>query len=124
MPNNTPVTNGPVYAVVLDRNIIYIGGRFDRIGPRTGPGVEVALDGSQNVGLPKISGAGSIATVGAGGALRAVVADGAGGWYIGGLFTHVGGVPRTNLAHIRADRGGEASGSEVYTNDAFSMCLK
>jgi hypothetical protein len=29
--------------------------------------------------------------------------DGAGGWYIGGSFAGVGGLPRWNLAHIRAD---------------------
>jgi hypothetical protein len=41
--------------------------------------------------------------------LSAVAADGSGGWYVGGLFTHVGGVPRTNLAHIRADHSVDPS---------------
>jgi hypothetical protein len=102
-PDRTFVTNGPVQAIVRSGDTIYIGGRFDRVGPRTGPGVEVALNGSQNPGLPEISGAGPSSIVGSGGSLSAVAADGSGGWYIGGLFTHVGGIPRTNLAHIRAD---------------------
>ena len=38
-----------------------------------------------------------------GGSVCAAVADGAGGWFIGGDFTSVGGVPRRHLAHIRAD---------------------
>jgi hypothetical protein len=108
-PDRTFVTNGPVQAIVRSGDTIYIGGRFDRVGPRTGPGVEVALDGSQNPGLPEISGAGSSSIVGSGGLLSAVAADGSGGWYIGGLFTHVGGIPRTNLAHIRADRSVDPS---------------
>src|SRR5260370_35813911 len=38
------------------------------------------------------------------GLVQAVAPDGSGGWYIGGLFTHVGGVARNNIAHISADR--------------------
>ena len=103
------MANGPVQAVVRAGETIYIGGHFDRVGPRTGPGVEVALNGSQHSGLPQISGAGPSSIVGSGGSLSAVAADGSGGWYIGGLFTHVGGVRRTNLAHIRADHSVDPS---------------
>jgi hypothetical protein len=116
-PDRTFVTNGPVQAIMRSGDTIYIGGRFDRVGPRTGPGVEVALDGSQNPGLPEISGAGPSSLNGSGGGLSAVAADGSGGWYIGGLFTHVGGVPRTNLAHIRADHSVDPS-FNPYVNDA------
>ena len=117
VPERTDVTNGPVQAIVRSGDTIYIGGRFDRVGPRTGPGVELALDGSQNPGLPEISGAGPSLIGGSGGGLSAVVADGSGGWYIGGLFTHVGGVPRTNLAHVRADRSVDP-GFNPAVNDA------
>ena len=34
------------------------------------------------------------------GSVYAVVPDGAGGWYIGGSFTSVGGFPRMDVAHI------------------------
>src|ERR1700694_3908917 len=91
-PDRTFVTNGPVQAVVRAGDTIYIGGRFDRVGPRTGPGVEVALDGSQNPGLPEISGAGPSSLGGSGGGLSAVAPDGFGGWYVGARFTHVGRV--------------------------------
>jgi hypothetical protein len=37
------------------------------------------------------------------GSVNSIVSDGAGGWYIGGAFHQVFGVPRTNLAHLRAD---------------------
>ena len=119
LPDRTSVTNGTVEAVVRAGDTIYIGGLFDRVGPRTGPGVEVALDGSQDPGLPEISGAGPSLIVGSGGYLRAVAADGSGGWYVGGLFAHVGGVPRTNLAHIRADHSVDPSFSP-YVNDAVN----
>jgi hypothetical protein len=35
--------------------------------------------------------------------IRAAVADGDGGWYVGGGFIHVDGVLRKRLAHIRSD---------------------
>lgn len=37
------------------------------------------------------------------GDIYAVVADGAGGWFVGGSFARVNGVERQNLAHILAD---------------------
>jgi hypothetical protein len=95
-PDDTYVTDGTVNAIVRSGNAIYIGGLFNRLGPRTGPGLEFALNGSQNPGLPEVSGGDFRVTE--------VVADGSGGWYIGGVFTHVGGIARNNLAHIRADR--------------------
>lgn len=104
-PDDSYVTDGTVNAFVRVGDTLYIGGAFDRVGPRTGPGVELALDGSQNSGLPQISGSGPISPLAFSGspALNAVVSDGAGGWYIGGCFSHVGGLARTNLAHILAD---------------------
>jgi hypothetical protein len=38
------------------------------------------------------------------GTVYAVAPDGSGGWYVGGSFTHVGGTPRSNLAHVFADQ--------------------
>lgn len=94
-PEKTHVTDGLVQAIARHGDTIYIGGRFTRIGPRTGPGVEFALDGTQKAGLPEVTGSNGI--------IQAVAPDGSGGWYIAGQFTHVGGLPRSNIAHIRAD---------------------
>ena len=37
------------------------------------------------------------------GDIHAVISDGAGGWFIGGSFANVGGLPRARLARINAD---------------------
>jgi len=39
------------------------------------------------------------------GRVNTVIPDGSGGWFIGGAFTQVGGVPRDNIARINGDKG-------------------
>src|SRR5207244_4644718 len=57
----------------------------------------------------------------ANGGIFAAVPDGSGGWFIGGEFSTVGGLPRTNLAHIRADMvvdpGFSPNPNGTFTND-------
>src|SRR6266508_2077415 len=94
-PARTWVTDGTVYAIADAGDTIYIGGHFTQVGPRTGPGVGIDASTGKSIGLPEVSG---------GKAEGAAVADdGAGGWYIGGDFTWVGGLERHNVAHIRGD---------------------
>ncbi|MCC6302293.1 MAG: chitobiase/beta-hexosaminidase C-terminal domain-containing protein [Gammaproteobacteria bacterium] len=73
------VANGPVYASVAsgDLNTWFFGAA-------TGAGV--AADG-----LPRVNGP-----------VHVVISDGAGGCFLGGEFSAVGGLPRDNLAHIDA----------------------
>src|SRR3954451_14073119 len=74
-------TDGDVNAVATLGNTIYLGGLFSNVGLATGPGAALASsDGTADPTMPGISG----------GQVVAVVADGSGGWYIGGSFTHVG----------------------------------
>lgn len=85
--------NGPVSALALSGNTLYVGGSFTRIGPVTGS--FAALDrgtGSPGSAFPKVDGE-----------VFAVASDGAGGWFVGGRFTHVGNQTRHNLAHVLAD---------------------
>ena len=123
------VTNGTVYASALSGNTLYIGGWFTHVGPATGGGVPIGTATAQPVGtFPKVTGN-----------VMATASDGAGGWFIGGNFTAVGGVARTNLAHVLADNSVAAwdpgptfgaaaayvyalavSGSTVYVGGSFT----
>ncbi len=118
------VTNGPVHAVALSGNTLYIGGEFTMVGPATGCFVATdATTGAVIPGFPKVNGT-----------IYDMASDGAGGWFIGGIFSRVGSVPRLNLAHVLADNSVaawnpgadgnvntvEVSGSTVYVGGYFS----
>jgi hypothetical protein len=90
------VTDGSVSAVARAGDTIYIGGNFSLVGPRTGPGV--VIDAASGQPEPN-----RFEVTGGRGTVEAAVGDGAGGWYIGGDFTHVAGMRRNNIAHVRAD---------------------
>ena len=68
----------------------YVGGAFTRWGAQTGGGAALAAaGGAVDRSFPQVVGE-----------VYATAPDGVGGWYIGGGFSAVGGVPRSNLAHI------------------------
>jgi len=96
--SNTPdanawITNGTVHSVVYSNEKVYLGGEFGHVGPAVPFGTSL----NNSTGLPNMSYAAPNGTV------RAVLADGSGGWYIGGEFTSVGGVTRNRLARINSD---------------------
>ncbi|MEA5446076.1 hypothetical protein VCB98_09615 [Gammaproteobacteria bacterium AB-CW1] len=104
---------GRVFDAAVDADRIYLGGDFSRLGPLTGPGAAVHMDSGRLAGaVPYIDGP----------SVFAVAADGEGGFYIGGRFESVGGVPRRNLARIdaqgRVDRGWRANTDEAVTGIA------
>ena len=73
----------------------YIGGDFTRI--TTLSDSAVTLPGATPGGPDH-----ALAHPGIDGEILAAIADGEGGWYIGGDFTHIGGAARHNLAQIDA----------------------
>jgi len=109
------VADNSVFAEVISGNTLYLGGAFTMIGAATGGWVPIdATSGLPVAGFPKVDGT-----------VDAAIADGAGGWYIGGFFTSVGGVPRSNLAHILSDNsvspwdpGADAAVGALATNGA------
>src|SRR5262245_16466175 len=86
------VTNGPVYAMAEVAGKLYIGGDFYAVGPATGAAVPLDVTTGQVLGLPKVIGI-----------VYAIASDGIGGWYVGGIFSKVGGEVRNNIAHIEGD---------------------
>lgn len=86
--------NGTVRAAVREGSSLWITGDFTRIGPWTGNlAVLDSVGGAPVPGVPEVDGE-----------VRAFLPDDAGGWYIGGTFTRVGGVARAHLARLNADR--------------------
>ena len=86
-------TNGNILGIARSGNTIYVAGNFNRVGPNTGCFVPVDRStGRVLEPFPRVAGV-----------LNAAISDGAGGWFLGGGITGVGGVSRTHLAHIRAD---------------------
>ncbi len=85
-------TDGSVFTIARSGNTLYVGGDFNAVGPNSGGGVPVdRVTGEPLPSFPRVTGV-----------VRTVVPDGAGGWFIGGTFVAVGGVPRANIAHILA----------------------
>jgi hypothetical protein len=100
-PESTYSPTGNVNAVAQLGNTIYLGGNFTQVGPATGTWAALsASTGLVDPASPKFSGASAPSLLPG---VFAVVSDGAGGWYVGGNFSSVGGLSRNGLAHIRAD---------------------
>lgn len=113
---NTLVVNGKVNAIALspDNSTVYLGGEFTQMGASTGGGV--TLDATDTGSLR-----GDLSPL-VNGPVITAVSDAAGGWYIGGVFTEVGGKTRNNLAHIRAD-GTIDPAWKPNVNDAVSSII-
>ena len=86
--------NGDVRAIATSGDTVFIGGIF------SGSGNLASADFSR---LNKTSGALQSGLPQVDGYLHSALPDGNGGWYIGGQFEFVDGVPRKNLARINPD---------------------
>src|SRR5690349_6505743 len=87
------VVDGTVDALAATDSVVYIGGRFTRVGPPTGSWVPIRRStGAPIPPYPLVAGQ-----------VNASYPDGHGGWIIGGFFSAGGGVPRANLARLDAN---------------------
>jgi len=114
-----------VQTLVRSGSTLWLGGFFTQSGPRLGSGLKTdALTGALLPGQPQVVGV-----------INTVVPDGAGGFFIGGMFNQVGAYARGTLAHILPDGGvdpdwaattnGRVSalamyGSTLYVGGSFS----
>ena len=88
--------DGQVNAVAINGNNLYVGGTFTKVGYSCGTGVLLDTSNASPVrSFPKLDPMG--------GAVMACIADGNGGWYVGGQFKHINGVARSYLAHVLSD---------------------
>ena len=87
-----PVVDGRVYTSATYSNVLFVGGQFQRVGPNTGS--FACVDFATGAALPYARIDGTVHTI---------ASDSEGGWFVGGQFASVSGVPRANLARIRGD---------------------
>lgn len=87
--------DGSVFAIAQAGNRVVVGGSFTKAGPaiRGAAGPVDTTAGAFASGFPDVAGA-----------VYVTIPDGAGGWFLGGQFTSVGGIARTNLAHVDATK--------------------
>ncbi len=77
----------------LEGRPLHIGGSFTHVVPNAAHGVPIDTEtGKPLPSFPRVEGN-----------VYACVPDGAGGWFIGGYFSEVGGVTRNNTARILPD---------------------
>lgn len=115
LQENMWVTNGTVSSVATnqDGSTIYVGGSFDYVGPVTGYGGALDLTTAEaDSAMPKVNGT-----------IHAVVSDGAGGWYVGGSFSQVGGLIRNNLVRIKADKSVDPAFSPHVYGPVYALVL-
>jgi hypothetical protein len=113
--NSGYATNGVIEAIVHSEGVTYIGGSFTEVAPATGPGVGIGAAGGTDLKWARIWGGAS--------KVSAVAPDGSGGFYIGGEFTHVGGVALKNIAHIKSSGEVEASWNPGANNEVKALVV-
>jgi hypothetical protein len=88
------VFGGFVHAITAHQNKVFVGGAFTAAGISSGSAVPFERDTGQPVSptFPIVAGN-----------VFAIESDLQHGYYLGGDFTAVGGVPRANFAHVLAD---------------------
>jgi len=89
--DDVPCFNGAAAALAASGGVLHIGGSFTRAGDAAGSVSRLDPSGAE-LPFPKVSGE-----------VHVIVADGSGGWFLGGRIVAVGDVPRFGLAHIRSD---------------------
>lgn len=105
--------NGTVNSIVKDGNTVYLGGNFTYIGPDEPYGAAI----NTSTGTPDFT------YLNPNGTVNAAIPDGAGGWYIGGDFTQVGGQPRSRIAQLNSSGQLTAFGANQGFNGSVNSLL-
>lgn len=107
------VADGQVNTVFDDGNHVYVGGNYTQVGKSNTNGLQM----DQTSGLPLGK------TLKSNGIINTAVADGSGGWFVGGTFTAINGVARQNLAHILPNGDVDPAWNASANNAVWSMVL-
>jgi hypothetical protein len=109
------VTDGPVYAIVVDGSTIYIGGLFTYVAS-----VSCCASATRNniAALDAATGAVTPWNPDADGQVSALVVSG-GTVYVGGLFTSIGGEPRSRIAALDAASGAATTWNPNVTGGGY-----
>lgn len=106
--------NGNVNAVLEHNGVVYLGGAFTEVG-----GEEIGKlapfargDGALLPGFPSVD---RNVTV--------VIDDGAGGWFVGGQFSYVAGLPRARLVHILPNLTVDPNFAPGFNNNVNALAL-
>jgi len=120
VPRHTISPNGPVLAIAQSGTTIYLGGNFSEVGTPIGTWASLSTStGQVDQTMPQVAGGFPELVPG----VFAEVSDGAGGWYIGGTFTSVGGLPRNGLAHILANKTVDPNFDPNVAGPVYAMVL-
>jgi hypothetical protein len=108
-----PQTNNTVSAIAMKGDTAFIGGNFTKAGIIGQFAAPLDANGKLPAGFPQPNGTVSVC-----------ISDKAGGWYVGGNFTYVGGLPRQNLAHITSDgKVDPLFKGYAFSSTIISLCL-
>ncbi|MDP2340158.1 MAG: hypothetical protein Q8O67_04305 [Deltaproteobacteria bacterium] len=91
-------TGSSVNASAEGNGVVFVGGSFNYVGPRTGSAIAVGQVGASDAGLARLPWPAV-----EGGDVHVIVPDGSGGFFLGGNFTSVGGAARAGLAQVLGD---------------------
>lgn len=106
--------DGPVYSILITNKTVYFGGKFAYVGPQTARAALFDVGSGESLSaVPPVNGP-----------VYAVESDGAGGWFLGGQFTQVGGVTITNLVHLRPDLSVDARWDAKIVGTAVNALAK
>lgn len=93
------MTDGPAAGIAVLGDTLFVAGSFGYVGPPTGQ--VAALDkatGEADLSWPRFESV-DLNTIG----IASIIADGTGGFFVGGRFEWASGESRLNLARVRAD---------------------